>query len=166
MIKAGDVITWKGYDWVVLDTECNGGVLLLMNKFWDELPFDENNSAKWSTSTLRSTLIEKLLPELGEENLIDHETDMCSDDGDDQYGTVTDKVFILSADEYRKYRRCKVMPLYDDWWWLCTPWYINPHTGRAWNPRLVGYGGCVGYGGYAYNAGGAVPACIVKSGIL
>ena len=165
MIKAGDEITWKGYPWVVLDTDCNGGVLIQMKKIWKKLPFDENESAKWSTSTLRSTLIEKLLPKLGEENLIDHETDMCSDDGDDRYGTVTDKVFILSADEYRKYRRRKVMPLYDGWWWLCTPWYINPNTGYASYPRHV-YGDGFVYGYHAVTAGGAVPACIVKSGIL
>ena len=42
---------------------------------------------------------------LGEDNLIPHEVDMVADNGDDRYGTVTDRVFILSCDEYRKYRK-------------------------------------------------------------
>ena len=47
----------------------------------------------------------ELLPVLGEDNLIPHEVDMVADNGDDRYGTVTDRVFILSCDEYRKYRK-------------------------------------------------------------
>ena len=50
--------------------------------------------------------------------------DLLSLDGLDDYGECLDKVSILTADEYKKYRKAidKATdgPI-DEWWWLCTP---------------------------------------------
>ena len=87
---------------------------------------------------------------LGEDNLIPHEVDMVADNGDDRYGTVTDRVFILSCDEYRKYR--KHVPLLPEWMWTCTPWYISD-AGSGYYVRSVYYNNASGSGGVA-------PACV------
>lgn len=81
---------------------------------------------------------------------------MVADNGDDRYGTVTDRVFILSCDEYRKYR--KHVPLLPEWMWTCTPWYISDAGGSG-DVRVVGYAGCLGYGS-AGGSNGVAPACV------
>ena len=66
-------------------------------------------------------------------------------------------VFLLTCDEYRKYR--DVIPKYRRWIWTCTPW-ITTNTGIAYNVRNVVTDGSLSNGG-AYNGGGGVaPACI------
>ena len=90
-------------------------------------------------------------------NLLPLTVDLVADNGDDSYGTVTDKVFILSCDEYRKYR--KHIPLLDEWSWTCTPWWIDPTSGLGISVRIITAAG----GLNSYNAGyssGVAPACV------
>lgn len=157
-----------GYEWIVIDNvEVNGekGVFAIMTSTWDgkEYPFDKNGENNYAKSTLRNKLLTELLPKLGEDNLLSHTMDLISDDGDKAYGTLDDKVFILSCDEYRKYREC--VPLIPEWSWTCTPWYINPFTGGGSGVRGIGTAGYLG-NSYAGNANGVLPACIFKSSNL
>ena len=93
---------------------------------------------------------------LGEDNLIPHEVDLVADNGDDRYGTVTDKVFILTCDEYRKYR--KNVPLLPEWMWTCTPWYITD-SGNSGGVRYVFTDGNLNYNN-ASGTYGVAPACV------
>ena len=81
---------------------------------------------------------------------------MVADNGDDRYGTVTDRVFILSCDEYRKYR--KHVPLLPEWMWTCTPWYISD-AGDGYYVRIVDNTGYLNNGSANYGSGVA-PACV------
>ena len=159
VLSAGERFSFKGFDWITLGHTEDGGVLAIMDGCWKEIPFDNkrdytNNYAK---STLRKTLLEELLPVLGEENLMPHVVDLVADNGDNSYGTVTDKVFILSCDEYRKYR--KHIPLLDEWSWTCTPWWIDPHSGNGYYVRGIDPAGTLSNYN-AYGSGGVVPACV------
>ena len=159
VLSAGERFSFKGFDWITLGHTEDGGVLAIMDGCWKEIPFDNkrdytNNYAK---STLRKTLLEELLPVLGEENLLPHVVDLVADNGDDSYGTVTDKVFILSCDEYRKYR--KHIPLLDEWSWTCTPWWIDPFSGIGSNVRGIHATGILS-SYYADDSGGVAPACV------
>lgn len=159
VLSAGERFSFKGFDWITLGHTEDGGVLAIMDGCWKEMPFDNkrdytNNYAK---STLRKTLREELLPILGEENLLPHVVDLVADNGDDSYGTVTDKVFILSCDEYRKYR--KHIPLLDEWSWTCTPWWIDPNSGNGYNVRFINPAGNLSYIN-AINSYGVAPACV------
>lgn len=161
VLSAGERFGFKGFEWIVLDNNVDGGVLAIMTSAWnnEEYSFDDddddgyNNYAK---SSLRRKLLNELLPVLGEDNLIPHEVDLVADNGDDRYGTVTDRVFILSCDEYRKYR--KHVPLLPEWMWTCTPWYISD-TGDGYYVRYVGTDGILN-GGDAYGGNGVAPACV------
>lgn len=159
VLSAGERFSFKGFDWITLGHTEDGGVLAIMDGCWKEISFDNkrdytNNYAK---STLRKTLLEELLPVLGEENLLPHVVDLVADNGDDSYGTVTDKVFILSCDEYRKYR--KHIPLLDEWSWTCTPWWIDPYSGFGLNVRIIyAAGNLNSYG--ARDSFGVAPACV------
>ena len=81
---------------------------------------------------------------------------MVADNGDDRYGTVTDRVFILSCDEYRKYR--KHVPLLPEWMWTCTPWYITGAGNSGYVRGVDNAGGL--YSSVANSSNGVAPACV------
>ena len=154
VLSAGERFGFKGFEWIVLDNNVDGGVLAIMASAWNS--FDDDGCNNYAKSSLRRKLLNELLPVLGEDNLIPHEVDMVADNGDDRYGTVTDRVFILSCDEYRKYR--KHVPLLPEWMWTCTPWYISD-AGNSSYVRCVGDAGGL-YINYASGSGGVAPACV------
>lgn len=159
-MNVGEKFNFKGYEWVALEVN-EDTVTAIMTKAWATAEFDEGNSNNWETSTIRKRLQEELLPVLGEDNLVTHVTDLIADNGDKRYGTVEDKIWLLSCDEYRKYREIILenCDFEDDWWWTLTPWYIND----------VGYGNTVRYVGTsgsisslnAINSYGLAPACVI-----
>lgn len=158
VLSAGERFGFKGFEWIVLDNNVDGGVLAIMASAWnnEEYSFDDDGCNNYAKSSLRRKLLNELLPVLGEYNLIPHEVDMVADNGDDRYGTVTDRVFILSCDEYRKYR--KHVPLLPEWMWTCTPWYI-PYAGSSSSVRRVNHAGGL-YGGSVNGSHGVAPACV------
>lgn len=158
VLSAGERFIFKGFEWITLDNNVDGGVLAIMASAWngEEYRFDEDCCNNYAKSSLRRKLLNELLPVLGEDNLIPHEVNLVADNGDDRYGTVTDRVFILSCDEYRKYR--KNVPLLPEWMWTCTPWYITD-SGNSNNVRYVNTGGSLDYDG-ANGANGVAPACV------
>ena len=157
-LAPGTHFMFTNYEWIVLDINVDGGVLAIMASTWNnkEYNFDDDGCNNYAKSSLRRKLLNELLPVLGEDNLIPHEVDMVADNGDDRYGTVTDRVFILSCDEYRKYR--KHVPLLPEWMWTCTPWYISD-AGHSNYVRGVGGTGSLNYS-YANGSGGVAPACV------
>ena len=162
-MNIGDKITYKGFEWIVLDME-GDTVTCIMSKFWKkDTVFDSSNNNNWETSSIRKTLQEDLLPVLGEENLITHTTDLIADNGDKRYGTCEDKVWLLSCDEYRKYRETILsgFDFDDEWMWTVTPWWIND-VGYGYGVRTVTPTGGVfsSYLSYAINSHGVAPACI------
>lgn len=158
VLTPGAHFTFKGYEWIALDDHVNGGILAIMATAWknEECSFDDNGCNDYAKSSLREKLRNELLPVLGEDNLITHEVDLVADNGDARYGSVSDKVFILSCDEYRKYR--KHVPLLSEWMWTCTPWYISD-DGNSYSVRCVRYtSGLDNY--YAGYSSGVAPACV------
>ncbi len=149
---------FKGFEWIVLDNNVDGGVLAIMESAWnnEEYSFDDDGCNNYEKSSLRRKLRDELLPVLGEDNLIPHEVNLVADNGDDRYGTVTDKVFILSCDEYRKYR--KYVPLLPERMWTCTPWYISG-TGYGYYVRYVDTDGSLDSDD-ADDSRGVAPACV------
>ena len=153
----GSHFNFKGFEWIALDNDVDGGVLAIMASAWneEEYRFYEGCCGNYAKSSLRRKLNE-LIPVLGEDNLIPHEVDLVADNGDDRYGKVSDKVFILSCDEYRKYR--KNVPLLPEWMWTCTPWYITD-SGNSYNARYVDAYGRLNCS-YASNTYGVAPTCV------
>lgn len=158
VLSAGERFIFKGFEWITLDNNVDGGVLAIMASSWngEEYRFDEDCCNNYAKSSLRRKLLNELLPVLGEDNLIPHEVNLVADNGDDRYGTVTDRVFILSCDEYRKYR--KNVPLLPEWMWTCTPWYITD-SGNSSGVRRVNTDGSLNFNN-AYNTNGVAPACV------
>lgn len=94
--------------------------------------------------------------------LLSHTVDLVADNGDRAYGTVKDTVFILTCDEYRKYR--DYIPYYDSFIWTSTPWYCGGEgsdTGHVDIVRGVCAGGKLGHGN-AHGRGAVAPACVLN----
>ena len=160
-LHPGDRFDFKGLEWVVLDPDIEGGVLAIAaEQFYRSEAFSDKCFAgcnDWRKSTLRNKLRKDLLPHLGSDNLIYHTVDLVADNGDKLYGVVDEQIFLLTCDEYRKYR--DVIPQYNHWMWTCTPW-ITTNTGHADYVRYVYTDGSLGYTNAHNGNGGVAPACI------
>ena len=158
----GSHFNFKGFEWIVLDNNVEGGVMAIMAHAWNKerYRFDEDCCNNYAESSLCRKLLNELIPVLGEDNLIPHEVDLAADNGDSRYGRVSDEVFILSCDEYRKYR--KNVPLIREWMWTCTPWDVSATTYLN-SVRSVSEVGYL-YFEEADVENGILPACVFNPG--
>ena len=95
-------------------------------------------------------------------SLLLHTVDLVADNGDRAYGTVKDTVFILTCDEYRKYR--DYIPHYDSLIWTSTPLCCgdgDSNTGCASHVRSMSVSGKF-YNSSAGSNNAVVPACILN----
>lgn len=156
-IKDGEHFMYHGIEFIRLGLE-QGGVLCMTAKPIAEEAFDPIGCNNWAKSRARKKLNTEFLSLMDENDLLPFESDLTADNGDTAYGKCVDKIGILSCDLYRKYR--KIVPLFDEWMWTCTPWHCGtPHSGNASAVRLVGSDGTMSYV-TAYIATGLAPACI------
>lgn len=156
-IKDGEHFMYHGIEFIRLGLE-QGGVLCMTAKPIAEEAFDPNGCNNWAKSRARKKLNTEFLSLMDENDLLPFESDLTADNGDTAYGKCVDKIGILSCDLYRKYR--KIVPLFDEWMWTCTPWYCGtPHSGDAYFVRRVSSDGTLSGNG-AVSAYGLAPACI------
>lgn len=156
-IKDGEHFMYHGIEFIRLGLE-QGGVLCMTAKPIAEEAFDPNGCNNWAKSRARKKLNTEFLSLMDENDLLPFESDLTADNGDTAYGKCVDKIGILSCDLYRKYR--KIVPLFDEWMWTCTPWHCGtPHSGNAYYVRRVGSDGAMSVS-HASNAPGLAPACI------
>lgn len=162
-LRPGEHFMFKGFEWVCLDPHHpDGGVLAIMAKPWaKEVKFcpdkryadEKGNWNNYRTSFLHKELL-GLVKVIGADNLILHMVDLVADNGDEAYNAiiVIDDVFILTCDEYRKYR--DYIPNYDGWIWTATPWSCECVRGVSTDGQLYNYN--------ADNNSAVVPACILN----
>ena len=156
-IKDGEHFMYHGIEFIRLGLE-QGGVLCMTAKPIAEEAFDTNGCNNWAKSRARKKLNTEFLSLMDENDLLPFESDLTADNGDTAYGKCVDKIGILSCDLYRKYR--KIVPLFDEWMWTCTPWHCGtPYSGLACGVRLVRSDGTVN-NSHAAIASGLAPACI------
>ena len=128
--------------------------------------FGNNNNFAESIikSRLEKDILSKIEKEIGTENIIEHEVDLISLDGDDKWGKVTCRISIPTFDFYRA--NVKIFDKYklDAWWWLATPDTTSAHYKDNWvvcvSPRGVINFSC------SRNYSGVRPFCILNSNIF
>lgn len=120
----------------------------------------------WHTSTLRADLNRDFLNSFDEaggpilsENIIPAEWDLTDSAGNNAYGSVTDKIGLLTEAMFRKYSQEGLLDL-DDWWWL-----ITPNAGDSYYARYVSTGGTLYYNCAFNGSWGVRPALYVASEI-
>lgn len=147
-LRPGEHFMFKGFEWVCLDPHHpDGGVLAIMAEPWakgvkfspnDKFADEKGNWNNYRTSNVRVILSDMANAFFKRKSLLSHTVDLVADNGDRAYGTVHDFVFILTCDEYRKYRDS--IPHYDSWVWTATPWCCgdkDSDTGHASSVRIV-----------------------------
>lgn len=175
-LRPGEHFMFKNFEWVCLDpNHPDGGVLAIMAKPWtkdvkfcpsDKFADEKGNWNNYRTSNVRGILSDMANAVFEKKSLLSHTVDLMADNGDRDYGTVQDFVFILTCDEYRKYR--EFIPHYDSWIWTATPWYCgdkNSDTGNARYVRGVDAEGWLGSSNACRN-GAVAPACILNPASL
>lgn len=180
-LRPGEHFMFKNFEWVCLDpNHPGGGVLAIMAKPWaedvkfcpsDKFADEKGNWNNYRTSNVRGILSDMANAVFERKSLLLHTVDLVADNGDRAYGIVHDFVFILTCDEYRKYR--DYIPHYshydgDRLIWTATPLGCGNKDSDAGESSIVR---TVNAGGLLYNYGackcGAVaPACVLNPKLL
>lgn len=167
-VEIGKTVFYGGREVMILDHRQDGKTLVFCKESIGNMPFDTDNCNDWKKSSLRKYLNGEFLNSLiktsdMEGDIVETKVDLTADDGLTDYGTSDDKIFLLTCDQYRKYR--KLIPNLDDWWWLVTP-YSTASNGYARSVRFVISDGSL-CNLNAYNGSNGVrPAWLLKSDIL
>ena len=171
-LRPGEHFMFKDFEWVCLDPNPpDGGVLAIMEKPWakdvkfcpsDIFTDEKGNWNNYRTSNVRGILSDMANSVFGGKGLLAHTVDLVADNGDKAYGTVKDLVFILTCDEYHKYR--DYIPHYENWIWTATPWYCGDKDSDMGHAHIVR---CVYAGGKfcsydAYISTAVAPACVLN----
>lgn len=171
-LRPGEHFMFKNFEWVCLDpNHPDGGVLAIMATPWKkDVKFCPNNKfadekGNWNnyrTSNVRGVLSDMANAVFEKQSLLRHNVDLVADNGDRAYGTVQEFAFILTCDEYRKYR--DYIPHYDSFIWTATPWCCgdkDSDTGHVDIVRGVCAGCRLGHGN-ACGRGAVAPACVLN----
>lgn len=144
-LKRGDGFKYKGYYWIVLDVSNNTkspSVFATMDEpINDEgYPFDEKGDNNYKKSSLRKFLNNKILPTLDVNDLVLHSIDLTTDSGDIEYGRLAEEIFILTCDEYRRYRNYLPCSYFLQHTWTCTAWSYKSLVGAKGVKYINTYG--------------------------
>lgn len=163
-LKPGEVFKKNGTEYIVCEHFENGSTAIIQKEcLEDGMEFGDTNN--WAESGLRKFLnneyLKNISDDFSQDNILDHEVDLLSLDGYDDYGRTADKVSVLTIDQYRKYH--KFIGNVDRWNWLATP-DSTPSGTDASYVQVVGDCGYVGWG-YSGDWGGVRPFFLLKSSI-
>lgn len=126
-------------------SEENGEVTAVAKDIVFRSEFGENN--KFGESKILERLQKEVLPkivgDIGEENILEHEVDLTSLDGLKTYGSIISKISIPTFDFYRANVNIFDEHNVDAWWWLATPDTTPEHLNDTWC-RCVSPGGFIG----------------------
>lgn len=175
-LRPGEHFMFKGFEWVCLDpNHPDGGLLAIMSEPWakdvkfctsDKFADKMGNLNNYRTSNVRRILSDMANAVFGKKSLLLHTVDLVADNGDHAYGTVKDPVFIITCDEYRKYR--EFIPHYDSLIWTATPLCCGDEdsdTGESIVVRTMHADGLL-YNYGACNGGAVAPACVLNPKFL
>lgn len=144
-LKPGEVFKKNGTEYIVCEHFENGSTAIIRKEcLEDGMEFGDTNN--WAESGLRKFLnneyLKNISDDFSQDNILDHEVDLLSLDGYDDYGRTTDKVSVLTIDQYRKYH--KFIGNVDRWNWLATPDSIPSGTDAS-GVQVVRGSGRVGW---------------------
>lgn len=161
----GEIFSKNGTEYIVCEHFEDGSTAVIRKEcLEDGMEFGDTNN--WAESNIRKFLngeyLKNISDDFGQDNILDHEVDLLSLDGYDDYGRTNDKISVFTLDRYRRYH--KFIGNTDRWNWLSTPDSTPSGTGAS-GVRVVGGGGCVGWN-YSDGCDGVRPFFILKSNIL
>ena len=165
-VAAGEICMIGSHEMIVLDHHDTGVTLLLRKDALKKMRFGDNNNydgsdADWVCNEFAAELEEIV----GEDNIVLHEVDLTADDGLKDYGKVSRKASLRTANMQREYVEILDKYRLDDWEWLATPYSTPTHDHTSWVKCVSPSGRCrlVSYGNGDI---GVRPFCILNSNIF
>ena len=163
-VAPGKVIKAGKYEFIVFK-QMGDRTACLMRYALDKRRKFDDNTVNYADSSIRKFLntefYEELAKEVGADNILEHAVDLTTEDGLKLYGSVTDKVSLITDQMYRD-NRDVIGPNLDAWWWTATACSKQETCTFV---RAVSNDGILGYYDYGI-VGGVRPFCILKSNIL
>lgn len=164
-LQVGDCFMAGEHQFVVLEHCIDSTAVILKNLLEKRAAFGKNNDyARSTVDRICNDFAGQLAEIVGEENLVEHEVDLTSDDGLKDYGTVQRRASMLTCDRYRKYVYVLDKHKVDEWWWLATAWSAPTH-GSTYGCKCVAPSGSI-FNDYFNYDNGVRPFCILKSSIF
>lgn len=122
-LKSGDVFKdIDGDEWILLYYLPSGDAAILSKNSVKKMVFGSNNN--YNNSNVDKYLCDEYLSILerkfGKDNIVEHEVDLFSLDGENDYGVIKRKVSIPTLDIYR-YNKKAIKRFISEWFWLATP---------------------------------------------
>ena len=159
--KLGDVVFIKFTDKDGATTAVTKDIV-----FYSDFGKNNNLANMKIIKRLEKEFLPNIIAAVGEENILDIETDLTTLDGLKTFGTITSKVSLPTLDFYRE--NVEIFDKYklNDWYWLATALSALPHYDSS-LVLCVAPSGRVNYGyGYSGYDGGVRPFCILNSNIF
>ena len=166
-VPLGATIKIGGREYIVLDHN-KDTTAVITKDLWKYMEFGD--SGNYAESTVRNALNKEFLSEvssaIGVESIIAHEVNLLAEDGTNEQRSCRDKVSLLTADFYRRYR--KFLPAYGSWWWTATP--VSKEDGYFRRVCCVSDDGTLLWGRCSYSHGvrpflilsNSIPASVVS----
>lgn len=163
-VEVGNTFKTETMEHIVLEHLPDGKTVCLSKDIEKRMEFDKETGVYTNSDMrkyLNSKFLDKLAKEVGAENIVEHTIDLTSDEGSKKYGSVKDKVSLLTCELFRKYH--DILKKYNPgrWWWLATPIAVE-----GWGDcvRVVRDDGLLDYD-YCCFDGGVRPFYILNSSI-
>ena len=146
-IAIGELFEVAGIEFIKFADE-NGQTVAVAKDSLFNSRFGGNNNFAESTikRRLESETLSALEKAIGAENIIEHEVDLLSLDGDDKWGKVKCKISVPTFDFYRHNVKIFDKHKLDSWWWTATPDTTSAHYNDSWtvcvSPRGIDCSSC------------------------
>lgn len=165
-VKRGEILNVAGYELICFPRE-DGSVDAVAKESVFCMQFSEKNN-NLAESLILKKLQEEFLPKIaeavGEENILEFETDLRTLDGLRPYTNLKSKVSIPTFDFVRD--NVNVFDEYpvDDYWWTATPDTAQPHYDPLWVVCVSPRGNIINFN--YYNSSGVRPFLRFSSSIF
>lgn len=165
-IQEGETFKVGKHEFIVLEHQAGMTKVIYRGLLHNNMQFGENNNFDGSKVDAACEAFAKELAELiGAENIVEHNVDLLSDDGLDDYGEIERKVSLMTTEQYRRYVKILDKDRLEKWWWLATPHSTATHESDEWI-KCVSPRGCFDFDLCNHDYCGVRPFCIFKSNIF
>lgn len=166
-LKAGDIFAKGGREFIVLNQESGKTRICLNGYYGEDMVFDADNRPDYKISDLKeycdTEVYEEFAEIFGEDNIFTEEVDLTTMDGQKIYGSCKYSVRPLTFDEWRKYNQYLPEEVFDELYWLCTPW-STPDRGWEHSVAVCSTAGHLNF--HVTNSSyRCVPACVISSSV-
>lgn len=153
-------------DFIVLEQEEGTTKVITKKLYKEDVVFGDCND--YRKSKVRNLCDNEILKDFESvfcaDNIVEHDVDLITLDGQKMFGEIKTKVRPLTFDETRRYNELLIDKDLPDWYWTATAW-SSEERGYKYSVAVVAPSGYLNGNRYVNNSG-VRPACILKSNIF